>query len=242
MTDTCSIILSTFNEESSIIECLERVTRACPTAEILVVHGGRDATAALAEKFRDTANPRVRVIRNFGDSGKGHAVKVGISLAKCDVMAQFDTDLQFSADDLATAIRIVERREADIVVGSRFMAGADRSRYRSLFIRDLGNRVVNGWISFLVGQPITDVTSGLKAWSRDAIWRVPFRDNRFIYEMEIVVRGALAGLRVHQTPATYFSREKGVSGHGAGLKEIISLGKTGFKILWGGLLIRLKLW
>lgn len=237
-----SILLSTFNEEPNILECLERVTRACPTAEILVIHGGRDLTAAIAEKFRDAVNPRVRVIQNYGDTGKGHAIKVGISLAQGDVIAQFDADLQFSADDLSKAIGIVERGEADIVVGSRFMAGADRSRYRALWIRDLGNRVVNGWVSLMVGQPITDVTSGLKAWSRAAIWRTAFRDNGFIYEMEIVVRGALAGLRVHQTPATYFSREQGVSGHGSGLKEVMSLGKTGWKILWGALLIRLKLW
>jgi len=39
-----SIIISTFNEEDTIRECLERIRRAAPEAEIILVHGGRDKT------------------------------------------------------------------------------------------------------------------------------------------------------------------------------------------------------
>ncbi len=133
-------------------------------------------------------------IQKFGDSGKGHAIKLGITLASHPAMLQFDADLQFVPEDIPRVIRPVLEGEADLAIGSRFMDGADKSGYRSNFFRDKGNTFLNRFISCLTGQAVTDVTTGLKAWNRKAIWDIDFKDNRFIYEMEIVVRGGIEGV------------------------------------------------
>ena len=82
----------------------------------------------------------------------------------------------------------------------------------------------------------------MKAWNRKLIWDISFKDNRFIYEMEIVVRGALKGYRILQIPVTYASRQGGISGHGSGMTEFCSIARTGMLIALKAFFIRLHLW
>ncbi len=237
-----TIIISTFNEEDTIEECLDRVAQASPQAEIILLHGGKDRTAEIARGWGRARNHPIKVLENYGDCGKGHAIKAGITIASHPVMMQFDADLQFAPEDIPKLVEPVLKGEADLVVGSRFMKEADRSSYQFSLFRDLGNGFLNRFMSLLAGQKITDVTTGSKVWNRKAIWEINFRDNRFIYEMEIVLRGALKGYRIVQLPVSYSSRQGGASGHGTGLKEFCSIARTGFLIAFKGLLIRLKLW
>ena len=69
-TNGVSIIISCFNEEDTIEECLSRLLKCLPQAEIIVVHGGKDQTAAKARAIAKF-HPQVRVLKNYGDTGKG---------------------------------------------------------------------------------------------------------------------------------------------------------------------------
>jgi len=238
-----SVIISTFNEEGTIVSCLERLAAVVPGAEVLIIHGGRDRTSVLAREFgRRHDSLRLRVLENYGDSGKGHAIKVGISLASHPLQIQFDADLQFAPEDIPAMLAPLTEGRADVVVGSRFMPGADRTGYTFSFFRDVGNKILNRFVSLMAGTEISDVTTGMKAWTREAIWKISFRDNRFVYEMEVVMRAARAGLRIVQIPVKYLSRQGGHSGHGTGLKEFKSIVTTGASIAWRALLIRIGAW
>jgi glycosyltransferase involved in cell wall biosynthesis len=238
-----SIIISTFNEEGTIVPCLERIAAVAPEAEVLIIHGGRDRTAEIAREYaRAHPRPHLRVFENYGDSGKGHAIKVGITLASHPLQLQFDADLQFAPEDIPAMLAPLREGKADVVVGSRFMKGADRSGYAFSFFRDVGNKILNRFISLMAGTEISDVTTGMKAWTREAIWKIRFKDNRFVYEMEIVMRAARNGLRIVQLPVKYSSRQGGHSGHGTGFKEFKSIVTTGASIAWRALLIRVGMW
>jgi glycosyltransferase involved in cell wall biosynthesis len=237
-----TIIISTFNEEDTIRECLDRVRASAPESEIILIHGGKDRTADIARQWREDRSDPIRIYDNYGDSGKAHAIKVGITLASYPVMLQFDADLQFAPEDIPRMIEPIMEGQADLVIGSRFMEGVDKSGYKSSFFRDKGNTLLNRYISFLAGQSITDVTTGMKSWNKKAIWDIYYKDNRFVYEMEIVVRGALKGYRILQIPVTYLSRQGGASGHGTGLREFWSIIRTGMLIALRATMIRCKLW
>lgn len=234
-----SIIIACLNEEDTIVECLERLSQAAPAAEILVLHGGKDRTYELARTFAQS-HPNVVAIRNENDRGKGSAIKVGVEKASFDAMCQFDADLQFAPEDIARVMGPVLEGRADVVIGSRFMKGADASDYHFSFFRVMGNRVVNAWVSLLCGQSITDVTTGYKAWTRVAMRKIRFQDDGFVYEVEIPVRACMEGLRVAQVPVKYLDRQGGVSGHGKGWREMYSIIRTGFRILVSALAIRLR--
>jgi glycosyltransferase involved in cell wall biosynthesis len=233
-----SIIIACLNEEDTIVECLERLVQSAPASEILVVHGGKDRTC---ERARSVAqlHPNVIAFRNENDHGKGSAIKAGIARATHEWMCQFDADLQFDPEDIPRLVAPMLEERADVVLGSRFIAGADVSDYHFSFFRVMGNRVVSAWTSLLCGQLVTDVTTGCKAWTKAAIQKIDFQDDGFVYEVEIPVRASLEGLRVAEVPVKYHDRQGGISGHGSGWRETLSIVRTGFRILAHALAIRL---
>jgi len=239
--DRLSIIIACFNEEASIEACLRGLLEAAPGAEIVVIHGGTDRTLDIARTLAEE-HPEIRAHKNYGDTGKGHAIKFGITVTDRPFILQFDADLQFDPGEVPKVMAPILAGEADVVIGSRFLPESVTKEYGFSFFRVVGNRIVNRWLSLLAGRPVSDVTTGYKAWTREAIEKVNFKDNRFVYEMEIVIRSVLKGLRLAQVPITYRNREKGFSGHGSGLGELWSICRTGFKLLWWSLMIRLRMW
>ena len=233
-----SIIIACLNEEDTIVECLERLVQSAPASEILVVHGGKDRTCERAQSFAQL-HSNVIAFRNENDRGKGSAIRAGIARASHEWMCQFDADLQFDPEDIPRVMAPMLEGRADVVIGSRFMKGADVSDYRFSFFRVMGNRLVNAWISLLCGQSVTDVTTGYKAWTKAAIEKIDFRDDGFVYEVEIPMRASMEGLRVAQVPVKYHDRQGGISGHGSGWREMFSIVRTGFRILANALAIRL---
>ena len=226
-----SIIVACLREEVTIRECLDRITKTMPNAEVLVVHGGPDRTCEIAAEMAKT-KPNIVAITNENDQGKGHAIKVGITRAKHDIMCQFDADLQFAPEDMPKLFGPLLELKADLVIGSRFMPESDDSNYKFSFFRVVGNWVVSAWVSLMCGTRITDVTTGSKAWTRKAITAINFKDMRFVYEVEIPMRAKRLGLRISQVPVSYFNRKGGESGHGSGWRELRSIVRTGFRILW----------
>jgi glycosyltransferase involved in cell wall biosynthesis len=208
-----SIIIAARNEEDNILQCLSSLVAVLPPeVDIVVVHGGSDRTSEIAATFA-RQHPNVRVIRNENDRGKGHAIKRGIQEAYGSIMAQFDCDLQFLASDLPALLAPLINGTADVVVGSRFLPAANRAAYQPVFFRDVGNRLLSGLVSLLAGQKVTDVTTGMKAWTRTAIETIDFTDERYSYEAEIVLKACHRNLRLIEIPIGYASRQQGESMH-----------------------------
>lgn len=228
-----SIILSCFNEAATIEQCIRDVAAALPEAEIVVVHGGHDATLDIARRLAGEL-PQVIPVRNENDRGKGHGIKTGVARARTAVMAQFDADLQFAAADLPALVAPVRRGECDLVIGSRFLPGSDCTGYRPSFFRDAGNRLLSWFVGVLIGRRLTDVTTGSKAWTRAAIEQIAFQDDRYSYEAEIVVRAGVLGLRMREVPVRYAARAGGESMHRNNLAVI----RAGLTIILKSLVCR----
>lgn len=221
-----SIIIACFNEEENIEKCIRSAAAAMPESEILVVHGGSDRTADIANALKAEI-PAVRVVRNENDRGKGHAIRKGIECATHDVMVQFDADNQFFATDLPALVEPILAGTVDVTLGSRFLPSADRSAYKPSFFRDYGNRTLSAYVGLLCGKKVTDVTAGVKGWTRKAIQAIDLTDDKYSYEAEIVVRAAVKKLRILELPVKYASRVGGISMHTSSLKVIIA----GFTIM-----------
>ncbi|HMP72689.1 MAG TPA: glycosyltransferase family 2 protein [Kiritimatiellia bacterium] len=228
MNSQISEIVSCFNEQETIEACVKSIHLALPEAEILVVDGGHDQTFEIASALIPEI-PRLRVVRNLDDRGKGHAIREGCRLASGPIIAQFDADLQFFAEDLPHLIEPLLAQKCDLCVGSRFLPSADRAAYQPMFFRDLGNRLLSSLLSLLSGHRLTDVTTGMKAWTREAGERIDFTDDRYSYEAEIVLKAARRGLRILEVPVKYASRTHGQSMH-----------QSNFALIRAGTVIALK--
>lgn len=205
-----SVIIAAFNEAGSIETCVRAVAAVCPEdCEILVIDGGRDDTAGILETVACDL-PQLRCVQNRHDRGKGHAIRLGIALAGAPVHIQFDADLQFLPDDILLLARAVESGSCDVALGSRFTSERAKDETAPV-VRNVGNRALSLCASMLFGHRMSDVLSGLKAWSREAANVLDLQSDGFAYEVEIPARALQRGLRVREFPVETRARTTGES-------------------------------
>ena len=157
-------IVPALNEEHAIARVIDELRAFDPGLDVVVVDDGSvDATARVARSCG------ARVLRLPFNLGIGGAVQTGFRFAfehGYDLAVRLDGDGQHDPSDLVRIIEPVLRDEADIVVGSRF-AGA--RGYRSSRSRRVGIRILASVVSRIVGQRVTDTTSGFQALNREGI-------------------------------------------------------------------------
>jgi len=200
-------IVPALNEEVAIAGVIDELRAYDPGLDVVVVDDGSvDRTAAVA------AARGARVLRLPFNLGIGGAVQTGFRYAferDYDVAVRVDGDGQHDPSQLPRVLEPVLRGEADIVVGSRFAAGGDG--YRSSRTRRVGIHLLARVVSRIVGQRVTDTTSGFQALNREGI-ALFARDYPHDYpEVEATVMVFRHRLRLREVPVTMRERDGGRS-------------------------------
>ncbi|HEX9019702.1 MAG TPA: glycosyltransferase family 2 protein [Nitrospirota bacterium] len=158
------IIVPAYNEEESLPGVIRDLRENMPSADVLVVNDGScDKTAQVARALG------VAVLDLPFNLGIGGAVQAGYLYAErngYDAAVQFDGDGQHLAGEIQKLIGPLAAGEADLVVGSRFLA---RGGYRAPFFRKLGIGIFSFVLSRILGSSVTDSTSGFRAANRSVI-------------------------------------------------------------------------
>lgn len=160
------VIVPAYNEAKAIGRVIEDLRSLDLTLDILVVNdGSADATSAQAR-----ATGKARVVDLPKNLGIGGAVQTGFKYAAANdysIAIQFDGDGQHLAAEIPKLLQALKNDGASMVIGSRFLE--KQAGYRSTFVRRLGIRLFRMVNSLLIGQRVTDNTSGFRAYDRPAI-------------------------------------------------------------------------
>jgi glycosyltransferase involved in cell wall biosynthesis len=158
-------IVPALNEEASIGRVIDELRAFDPGLDVVVVDDGSlDGTARVA------SGKGARVLRLPFNLGIGGAVQTGFRFAfenGYDLAVRVDGDGQHDPAQLRFVLDPVLRGEADIAVGSRFAGG--HAGYRSSRPRRIGISLLARVVSRIVGQRVTDTTSGFQALNREGI-------------------------------------------------------------------------
>ena len=160
------IIVPAYNEAQAISHVIEDLRKMKLEMDILVVNdGSTDATSKTAK-----ASGQVLVLDLLKNLGIGGAVQAGFKYAERNgyqMAIQFDGDGQHLAAEIPKLLTKMKQDRANMVIGSRFLE--KHAGFRSTFIRRQGIRLFEGLNSLLIGQRVTDNTSGFRAYDRQAI-------------------------------------------------------------------------
>jgi glycosyltransferase involved in cell wall biosynthesis len=152
------VIIPAYNEAGRVGGVIADVRRELPHADVLVVDdGSEDATA------REAAAAGAIVVRLPVNCGYGTALQTGYKYAARHDYAfvgQIDADGQHRAEYLAEMLETVSRGQADVVVGSRFLARD--GHYDTPLARAIGIGLFGRLATFATGQTVTDPTSGFQ--------------------------------------------------------------------------------
>jgi glycosyltransferase involved in cell wall biosynthesis len=199
-------IVPAYNEAASILAVIEEIRRFDPELEIVVVDdGSTDATTAIARRAG------VRVITLPYNLGIGGAMQTGFQYARdngFELVVQIDGDGQHVPEELTRLVEPILDGRADLVVGTRFVGP---NAYRPSLPRRAGIRIFASFVSLLVGERVTDTTSGFRAANSRAI-RLFAADYPHDYpEVEATVLAHRNRLRMVEVPVGMRVRATGQS-------------------------------
>jgi len=200
-----SIIIPCYNEEETINDVIKKLNKLIlpyKTELIVVDDGSTDRTAQIIEKI-----PNIKLVRHRKNKGKGIAIKSGISKASGDIILIQDSDLEYFPVEIPNLIAPIISKKADVVLGSRFLGRIEGMSFSHL----LANKFLSWCISLLSRRKITDVMTGYKIFTKEAIQGIEILSKGFEVETELVMKFCKKNLRILEVPIKYVHRRKGKS-------------------------------
>lgn len=200
---TLTIVIPVYNEEpilqSAVVDLIDRMQEVNINYRlVLAENGSRDGTRELAAKLAERF-PQVSFF-SYGTPGNGNygaALKKGILDAESEYVICDEIDL-CDTDFYVRALAELESGRADLVIGSKAMAGAQDERP---MIRRAATQILNGMLRVSLGFTGTD-THGLKAFRRAAL--IPTIksciSDRDIFASEFVIRAERNGIPTTEIP------------------------------------------
>jgi glycosyltransferase involved in cell wall biosynthesis len=185
-----------WNEAESLPRVLAELPRQVPgfdSVETLVVDDGSDDETSSVARGAGAATVRLPIHR-----GLARAFTVGIETALrhgADVIVNTDADGQYDPEAIPALVAPILTGDADIVLGDRGVATLAHFSPTKRWLQRLGARVVR----VLSGVPLTDATTGLRAFSRSAAARLNCYTT-FTYTLETLIQAGQAGLVVRSVP------------------------------------------
>ena len=197
-----SVVMPAYNEQATIVEILSRVLASPYTAEVLVIDDA--STDGTAELVRSVTDPRVRLLRQHTNQGKGAALRRGFAEATQPYVIVQDADLEYDPTDYSQMMAPLLRGSADVVFGSRFMGSHG---HRVLYYwHSVGNRFLTTLSNMFTNINLTDMETCYKAFRREVLQSFELEENRFGIEPELTAKVARGGWRIYEVGISYAGR------------------------------------
>jgi dolichol-phosphate mannosyltransferase len=211
------LILPTYNEaenlERIVRAALPRLAEAAPEHRVLVVDDGSpDGTGEIADRLA-REHVEVDVLHRTAKEGLGRAYLAGFEHALAngaELLIEMDADFSHDPADLPRLIGAADH--ADLVLGSRYVAGGGVENW-GLVRRSL-SRGGSLYARVILGVPIRDLTGGFKCFRRATLEGIGYRDTHadgYGFQIELTYRAYKAGYRVEEIPIVFRDREAGTS-------------------------------
>ncbi len=156
-----SVVVPVYNEEASVASVVEKIDQTLKASgwqyEILIVNdGSTDKTESAARQTN------AKVISHPKNMGYGAALRTGILAASYDFVATIDGDLAYPAEEILKLLPYTET--FDMVVGAR-----QGSHYWGSLFKYPARLIFLAIASFVVGERIPDVNSGLRIFKKSKV-------------------------------------------------------------------------
>jgi len=207
------VVVPTYNERRNIEELIPRVLGQSPEIDMLVVDDGSpDGTGEYVDGVA-AENPRVSALHRPGKMGLGsayvHAFKHALT-TDAELVIQMDAD--FSHDPDVIPRLMDEARTHDVVLGSRYITGANVVNWPVQ--RLLLSYFANVYTRIIAGLPLRDSTGGFKCFRRRVLAEIDLdaiRSDGYSFQIEVNFRSWRKGFSIVEIPIVFVDRHSGTS-------------------------------
>jgi dolichol-phosphate mannosyltransferase len=207
------ICLPTYEERENLRPIVEAIHAAVPDVDVLVVDDASpDGTGALADELA-ARDPRVKVLHRARKEGLGKAYLAAFAWAlERGYGLVLEMDADFSHDPRYLPALLGAARDADLVLGSRYVAGGGTRNW------GLGRKLVSRGGSLyartILGVAVRDLTGGFKCFRREVLEAVDLATvqcSGYAFQIELTFRALRKGFRVTEVPIVFADRRVGQS-------------------------------
>jgi dolichol-phosphate mannosyltransferase len=212
------VVIPTYNEAANVENIVHataaELERVAPDAHriLIVDDNSPDGTGRIADDLADRM-PQVEVLHRAGKTGLGHAYLAGFARAlegEAELVVEMDAD--FSHDPRYLEGLLDAARDADLVLGSRYVEGGGIEDWG--IVRRLISHGGCVYARAILGVQIHDLTGGFKCIRREVLESIELESVRaegYVFQIEVTYRALLAGFRVHEVPIVFRDRRVGTS-------------------------------
>lgn len=187
------IVLPAKDEGKRIGRVLQETLSLGYTNIIVVNDGSMDNTEKISKEYGAT------VINHAVNLGAGAATQTGIQFAVeqgADIVVTMDADHQHHPSDIKQLVTEMENKEADLVIGSRFLNTANNIPIHRQYYNKVGNLIT----LFFTGLKVSDSQSGMKAMRADFIQKTHLHSAGYEFCIEIIRNAKKYNATISEVP------------------------------------------
>ena len=207
------VIVPTYNERENLAPLVSELLRIEHLDVLVVDDGSPDGTGAEADRLAAESGGRVRVLHREGPRGLGRSYIDGMTAAlasRATHVCQMDAD--FSHDPADVRRLLDASRDADLVIGSRYVPGGTLHNWPAH--RVMLSAFANWYVRAITRLPVRDCTSGFRCWRRELLARLRLDrivSDGYAFQVELAWEAHVAGGRIREIPIAFVERREGAS-------------------------------
>ena len=199
-----SIIIPVFNEEETLEKLLKKVCKQKENfnLEIIIINdGSTDSTKEIIAKNKNLVDHSIDLETNIG---KGGAVKEGLKFVSGDYVLFQDADLEYDPSDFGKIFYAIEKFEAEVVIGSRFLSPQYTRVYN--YFHKKGNLFITGLFNLLFNTTFTDIYSCYMCFKSDLFDFEILKTKGWEQHAEILAESIKNSSVYYEVPISYSGR------------------------------------
>ena len=192
-TNLIVIGIPAYNEEKTIASIILKLQKIADKV-IICNDGSSDLTGEIAEKLGAIV---INHPKNLGYGAGIRSIFLKSKELDADILVTFDADGQHRVEDIANVVAPLQKNEADIVIGSRFMGKNDENvpKYRKA-----GIKTINNLTNTSTDLKISDTQSGFRAYSKKVLQEIIPSEYGMGVSTEILIKANKKGFKINEVP------------------------------------------
>ena len=182
-----------FNEENNIVHIIEKLQKK---AHIIIVcdDGSTDKTGEIAKKMGAIV---ISHERNLGYGAAIRSLFLKARELKSEILVTLDSDGQHRIEDLLLVSKPIIEKQADMVIGSRFLEGNQKNipKYRKI-----GIKIITKLANSSLDESVTDSQSGFRAYSQNILSTITPLEMGMGVSNEILMKSSKNGFKIAEVP------------------------------------------
>ena len=197
------VVMPAYNAAKTLKQTYSDIPEGAADEVLLVDDASSDQTIEVAKGLgiRTFAHPA-----NRGYGGNQKTCYTEALRAGADIVVMLHPDYQYDPKRIPDIVTPIREGRADLVLGSRLADGEALAGGMPLY-KYIANRFLTTCENLVLGQHLSEMHTGYRAYSRRLLETIPFMENSedFVFDTEVIVQTAAMGFGIAEisVPAKY---------------------------------------